>query len=259
MTDAIQVGTAPVLISAVVPSYNQPQRLRRALESIRAQTLADWEAIVVDDGSEPQHRRAVQEHLAEINDARIKAVYSLKNRGPARARNLGIRLSRGRYIAFLDNDDVWAPEKLARQSNDMLGSPAYMSCTGYQNSTENQIELSQVLPGPSVIYDDLLIQNVVGCSTVMLDTEQGGKTYFPDLPLRQDFAHWLAILRMGREVRGLAEPLTTRYVHEESLSRNKLRAARYTWRVYRDVERLTLLRSIWVFLHYAWKGIVRGP
>lgn len=244
-------------VSVVVPSFNQPDRLRRAVKSIRAQSFPRWEAIVVDDGSERKHQLAIRDFLSELNDDRIRAFFSSKNRGPARARNLGIRLSRGRYIAFLDNDDAWEPEKLSLQIRHIQSAGAYLSCTAYRNCTEDLVELSLIEPTPELSYPALLEHNIVGCSTVMLDTEQGGKTYFPDIALRQDFAHWLAILREGRKGRGLAEPLTTRYVHEASLSRNKFRAARYTWHVYRQLEALGLWRSTWVFLHYALKGLAR--
>jgi glycosyltransferase involved in cell wall biosynthesis len=245
------------LVCAVVPTFNEPDRLRRAVESIRAQTFEDWQALVIDDGSEPRHQARLGAHLAEMDDPRIRLILSPRNRGPAQARNTGIRLSRARYIAFLDGDDVWVPEKLERQLAAMRASEAYLSCTAYRNLTEEGVELSRVVPQERLDYSLLLRHNVIGCSTVMLDTARGGKTYFPDLPMRQDFAHWLAVLRAGRGGLGIAEPLTTRYVHRASLSRNKLRAARHTWAVYRQVEKLSFPQSLRIFAVYALKGLAR--
>lgn len=245
------------LVSVVVPTYNQPEFLQRALASVRAQTSTNWEAIIIDDGSEETNQQAIAAFVGAMQDPRIRVLYSKKNRGPSRARNLGIRLSRGRYISFLDADDVWDPEKLEHQLADIQAANAYLSCTAYRNVTADGVETSMVIPDSEPNYDALLRHNVIGCSTVMLDSARGGKTYFPDLPMRQDFAHWLAILRAGRSVRGLPAPLTTRYVHRAGLSRNKLHAAWYTWQVYRKEEGLGLLRSLFVFSVYAWKGLAR--
>lgn len=241
----------------VIPTYNDPRRVLQAIDSVRAQTVSHWEAMVIDDGSNPEAQQEIAAAITARADPRIKLFLSRKNRGPARARNLCIRLARARFIAFLDADDLWLPDKLAQQLAVMSQSAAAMSCTAYRNLDERTGASSLRVPPATITYAQLIRHNTIGCSTVVLDTAQLGKTYFPDIRMRQDFAHWLRLLRRPLEVVGLAAPLTTRRTYAGSLSANKLRAAYFTWRMYRDVEGLARLPTLQHFLHYMGAGVLR--
>lgn len=243
-------------VSIVIPSYNDAPRLEQALASVQAQSFTDWEAIIVDDGSQDQ--RAIIAAVTGFDDARMRLYLSTYNRGPARGRNIGVRLARGRYIAFLDGDDLWEQDKLAMQlAFTQVGSYA-LTCTSYRNLDEETGATSVRRPSARITYDDLLGHNCIGCSTVMLDRSVLGRSYFPDIRMRQDFAHWLQILRAGYHVAGMADVLTVRRVYQGSLSAQKARAAWYTWRMYRDVIGLSLPNAARHFVRYAWQGARRS-
>lgn len=240
-------------VSVIIPSYNDAPRLAQALASVQAQTLTDWEVIVIDDASRDQ--AAIQAVVAACDDPRIRLCLSTRNRGAGRSRNLGIRLAQARYIAFLDCDDLWEPDKLSAQLAFMRTGAFDLTCTAYRNLDEAAGHTSVRRPPPRIVYDDLLGHNVIGCSTVMLDRSALGRSYFPDIRMRQDFAHWLLILRAGHIGAGMTDVLTIRRTYRGSLSAHKPRAAWYTWRMYRDVIGLDLLPAARHFARYAWRGL----
>ncbi len=242
-------------VSVVIPTYQDPDRALEAVASVLAQDLADWEVILVDDGSVKRDQVRVAEGLAQLGDARLRYVPSQRNRGPARARNLGIRLAHGRYLAFLDADDLWHPTKLSHQLSAMQNARAAISCTAYENVTIATGERRMRIPPAQISYAQLLRQNSMGCSTVMLDRQIIGRSYFPDIRMRQDFAHWLRILRSGHQALGLPDALTERRLFAHSLSSNKIRAAWYTWRMYRDIEKFGVWRAGRCFGAYALGGL----
>ena len=246
--------TAPT-VSIVIPTFGDPRYLAAAIDSVRTQDMTDWEAIVIDDGSAPAHQAAVRGLVAARGDPRIRLLLSPHNRGPARTRNIGIRLARGRYIAFLDGDDTWQPDKLSRQLAFARQTGAALTCTTYRNVWEETGRTQDRTPPPQITFAGLLRHNTIGCSTVMLDRHILGRTYFPPLPMRQDFAHWLVIVRAGHAAAGLDVPLTIRRVHRAGLSANKLRAARHTWQVYRGTLGFGRLRALRHFLAYALAGL----
>lgn len=244
-------------VSVVVPTFRDTTFVKEAIDSLRAQTWTDWEAVVIDDGSGAQVQDALAAHVATLADARIRFVASARNRGPARNRNLGIRLSRGRFVAFLDGDDLWLPDKLDIQLAAMLRAGVGLSCTGYEDFDMATGATARRIPPPSITHAGLLPSNVIGCSTVIVDRAQHPRLRFPDIPMRQDFALWLNLLRGGGTALGLAQVLTRRRVHPGGLSANKLRAARFQWRMYRDVEGLSPPAAAWIFARYASTGLAR--
>lgn len=245
--------TAP-LITVVVPTYQDPTPAAEALASVVAQDIDDWEVVIVDDGSSPRDQAALRAIVETFADPRLRVVCSLYNRGPARARNLGVRLAKGRYLAFLDADDLWRPEKLRIQLGAMRQTGVGLSCTAYENQSVETGTCVVRVPPAKITYDQLLWQNTMGCSTVMFDRARIGRSYFPDIRMRQDFAHWLQILRPGGYALGLPDTLTTRRQFTGSLSSNKARAAWYTWRMYRDIQCFGVPRAARCFGAYAWRG-----
>lgn len=242
-------------VSVIIPNYNNARRLGEAIASVEAQTVSDWDMIVIDDGS--RDAQAVEKVVKGFADPRIRLCMSRRNRGPARSRNIGIHLARGDYVAFLDCDDLWAPDKLARQLDVMRETGAAMSCTAYRNLDEQRGKTSVRRPLARVTFDALVGNNCIGCSTVMMNRAVLGRSYFPNIRLRQDFAHWLTILRSGHVVIGLPEVLTTRRIYKGSLSANKLRAVWYTWRMYRETMGFSRSQSLRHFTAYL-RGSVLG-
>lgn len=241
-------------VSVITPVWNAAATLAATVASVRAQTMPDWEMWLVDDGS-TDGSRALAEALA-AGDPRIAVTGWAENRGPAAARNAGIRAARGRFIAFLDADDLWWPEKLERQLGVMRAEAQALVFSAYRRVDAAGAPLGVVPALPQVTYAEALKGNPIGCLTAIYDAGRLGKLEMPDLRRRQEYGLWLAILRRTGEARGLPEVLADYRVRPGSLSANKLVAARATWAVLRELERLPRVRAGYYFLHYAARGVL---
>jgi glycosyltransferase involved in cell wall biosynthesis len=241
-------------VSIITPARNAAATLAATIASVAAQTRPDWEMLIADDGSEDA-TAAIAAGWA-TRDPRVRPLPGPRE-GPAGARNRAIRAARGRFIAFLDADDRWRPEKLARQLAFMEREATPFSFTAYRREDAQGRGLGVVLVPARVDYAGLLKGNVIGCLTAVYDTAHFGKVEMPPLPLRQDYALWLALLRPGGAARGLDEVLADyRVGGAATLSGSKLGAARGTWAVLRR-EGLPLPRALWCFGHYAAAGLRR--
>lgn len=248
-------ATGPVtpLVSVITPCHNSGRWLDAAIASVRSQTFADWELLVVDDGSQDDSIAIVRRHSAR--DARVRVERLEQPRGGAASRNHGLRLAKGRFVAFLDADDLWRPSKLERQLALMTATGAGFSYTAYEKSSaEGRLSGRVFTPPAQVDYASLLRTCVIGCSTVMLDRDVLGPRFFPELRRSHDYALWLSILRDGHLAYAVAEPLTIYRVRPKSLSANK--AAKYlgTWDIYRKLEGLGFVASVRSMVSYAWHG-----
>jgi teichuronic acid biosynthesis glycosyltransferase TuaG len=242
------------LVSVITPAFNAAATLPATIASVGAQTFPGWEMLIADDGS--TDGTAAIAAVWAARDPRVRPLPGPRA-GPAGARNRALRAARGRFIAFLDADDRWRPEKLARQLAFMERENASFSFTAYRREDALGRDLGDVHAPERVDHAGLLKGNVIGCLTAVYDTAHFGKVEMPPLPLRQDYALWLALLRRGGEARGLDEVLADYRVVPGSLSGSKLRAARGTWAVLRR-EGLPLPRAAWCFGHYALGGLRRA-
>ncbi|RRV17558.1 glycosyltransferase family 2 protein [Pseudomonas saudiphocaensis] len=244
-----------VLVSILTPSYNAEKYLAHTLESVIAQTFQAWELLVVDDCSPDNSNALIESYVAK--DSRIKLVRLTENSGAAVARNKAIELARGRYIAFLDSDDRWLPSKLEKQIRFMQDNDVAFSYTAYEKR-DGQGNACGVVGVPSrVSYTDLLKVCSIGCLTAMYDTAKLGKVYMPLIRKRQDLGLWLRILKQIPYAYGVNEVLAQYQVRSDSISADKRVAAKYTWRLYRDIEKLCLVRAGYYFSHYAFNGFLR--
>lgn len=235
-------------VSILMPVHNAESTLAASVASVRAQTRGDWELLLVDDASS-DGSGALMRALAE-SDPRIRAESLPVNRGAAAARNHALAWARGRHVAFLDADDLWHPDKLARQLAFMARSGAVLSFTGYSRvDAEGRLIARQRVPA-TVDHATLLRRNLLGCLTVIHDTARSGKVPMPDLRRQHDYALWLDLTRRFGPAAGLDEDLATYRVGPGSLSGNRLAAARDLWRVYRRCERLPLLPALGYFGGY---------
>ena len=237
------------LVSIVTLAFNAARFVTETIASVRAQTHADWEMLVVDDCS-CDDTAATVESVAAI-DARVRLIRHTSNGGPARARQTAIDAAGGRYIAFLDSDDLWLPEKLERQLAFQTERRAALTFTEFRRIDADAAKTGRLIRVPDQLrYQDLLCNTAIATSTVIVDRELAGplrmaQTYY------DDFALWLDILRRGFVAHGLAADLMRYRVLGKSVSRNKVRSARMVWRVYRDVERLSTSAAAWCFARYA--------
>ncbi|TCB80456.1 glycosyltransferase family 2 protein [Acinetobacter sp. ANC 4173] len=244
------------LVSIITPSYNSAKFIGKTIDSVISQTYKEWEMIIIDDCSIDSSVEAIKAY--EAKDKRIKLIQLHENSGAAVARNTGIQLAQGRFIAFLDSDDCWLPEKLERQIEFMLINDYSFTYTSYFKVDEEGKVLG-VMPIPNKInYSELLKTCVIGCLTVIYDTKKIGKQEFPLIRKRQDFALWLKILKKVSYAYGLQENLANYTIRSDSISANKFKAAQYNWHLYRYIEKLSLFASFYYFLHYAIRGIVRS-
>jgi teichuronic acid biosynthesis glycosyltransferase TuaG len=241
-------------VSVIVPVWNAARTLEATVASVRAQSEPDWEMWLIDDGS-TDASLALARQLA-AGDARIAVLSLGQNQGAAAARNAGIRAARGRFIAFLDADDLWRPEKLALQLAAMRAGHAFVF-SAYRRMDAEGRPLGTVPALAEVDYARALRGNAIGCLTAIYDSAHFGKVEMPDIRRRQDYGLWLTLLRRGGVAHGLPQVLADYRLGAGSLSSNKLVAARATWRVYRQVEQLPLPRASYYFLCYATGSVLR--
>lgn len=268
-----------VKVSVIMPAFNAERTIVQSIESVLAQTHFHWELLIVDDGSSDATPALIQPFLV---DQRIRLLRTPGRSGPAMARNEAIANATGRLIAFLDSDDLWVPEKLAKQIAFMNEKNSVFSFTAYRKIGPNGEVGASVIRVPETVgYHDLLKSNHIGCLTAMFDRGHFGRVAMPDMGRREDYRLWLNFLRdrvvhedyglwlhLLRKKRvdisdakviahGLNEPLALYRVGQQSLSSNKLAAATSQWLVYRTVEHLSVALSFYYLCHYAIKGLIK--
>jgi len=235
-----------------MPMFNAARYVCEAMDSVRAQTHKDWELIVVDDCSTDNSVALVEQYLAM--DSRIRLIRAEKNSGsPATPRNSGIDVAVGRYIAFLDPDDRWAPAKLELQLSYMEDNNAAISCTGYGVINESGHPIGGYQPPGRTDYRELLKENTIGCLTAMYDTRALGKRYFQKCG-HEDYALWLSIAKEGYTVYGLPDALAFYRISSGSVSSNKVKVLKFFWNIYRNIEGFSAARSLFMCLRYAWNA-----
>ncbi len=255
VTDRTERGYIDSLVSIVTPAFRAARYIGETIRSVQAQTYRDLEMLVVDDCS-PDDTAAIVASFA-ASDPRIRLLRQQVNGGPAAARNRALAEARGRWIAFLDSDDTWLPQKLEKQLQFHQAQGAKLSFTEFRRVDADGSHVGRLITVRDWLdYDRLLCNTGIATSTVVVDRARTGpfsmkKTYY------DDYACWLELLRSGGRAVGLHEDLMRYRVLGGSVSRNKLRSARHVWRTYREVERLGLVRSAWSFVNYAGRGVFK--
>ena len=246
------------MISIVTPCYNADAYIAETINSVLAQTYKDWEMIIVDDCSTDQSSTIIHE-FTKI-DHRIKYFKTSEPSGsPTKPRNIGIQNSKGRYIAFLDSDDLWLPEKLEEQMKlfDKYEDTAIVF-SFYEKISETGVRENRVVKAPlCVTYKSLLHGNVIGNLTGIYDSAKVGKCYFLSAG-HEDYILWLSILKKGYLARACPSVLALYRVRDNSVSANKLKAMYWTWQIYLDIEQLGYLKSLYYFLSYAFKSFMKS-
>ena len=230
------------LVSIITPTYNCAKFIARTLDSVQAQTYQNWEMIIVDDRSQDNTKEIVEEYMK--NDSRIKYHLLDENSGAAVARTEAMRLANGSYMAFLDSDDVWMPDKLERQIKWMNDNGYAFSCTAYEQIDENDNLLNRTIKTiKKTDYNRLLLDCPVGNSTVVYDVEKMGKFEVPNIRKRNDDALWLQMLKKEKYIWGMPDVLMKYRIRQNSISSNKLKVIKYHWILYREIEHLSVIRS----------------
>lgn len=244
------------LVSIITPTFNAEPYIAETIRSVAAQTYANWEHIIIDDASGDRTVDVVR--ALQDRDPRIRLIDLPENGGAAISRNAGIAAASGRFIAFLDSDDLWVPDKLSIQIGHMLKNNVPFTFAGYTKIDADGHTFGQVDVPARVSYRQVLRNNHIGCLTAVYDTAHFGRVDMPLIRKRQDLGLWLRLLRRTPYAEGLPDHLGRYRVRKGSISSNKADAARYTWRLYRDIEKLPLPVALYYFSCYAVNGVVKS-
>ena len=252
-------GNRVPAVSIVTPVYNVENWIEATMDSVRAQTFQDWEMLLVEDGSTDRTVPVIQKYLERTGENRIRLIRQEKNGGAARARNRGVQEASGRYIAYVDADDLWEPEKLEHQIAYMQEHSAAFGFTGYEFADEQGRGLGKIVRVPERLdYGEALKNTTIFTSTVMFDTERIPKDQL-EMPIikSEDTALWWRVLRQGYLAYGLDENLVKYRRAGKSLSSNKLEAIRRIWNLYRKAEGLSVPSSARYFFYWAVRAVKR--
>lgn len=236
------------LVSIVMPAYNCEDFIGMTLESIIMQTYINWEVIVVDDCSIDKTAEIVQGYM--IKDKRILYYKLDNNSGAAVARNFAIEHAHGKFMAFLDSDDIWFPEKLSKQIAFMEDNNYFFTCTRYNKIDEEGKDLGRTVSiRKKSNYEDILKKNP-GNSTVIYNTEEIGKVFIPNIRKRNDYVMWLRVIKRTGTLYGMDETLSSHRIRNGSLSKKKANLVLYHWKVYREIEKLSFFKAIYLIVYW---------
>ncbi len=247
------------LVSIIVPVYNVEKYIVETMDCVRKQTYPHWELLLVEDGSRDKGALVIEEYIRRTGDERIKLIRQPENMGAARARNRGLHEATGRYIAYLDADDLWVPEKLEKEIAFMEEKEAAFAFTGYEFADENGVGLGKVVRVPGTLsYKEALKNTTIFTTTVMFDTTKIEKALL-EMPIikSEDTALWWKVLRNGYIAYGLDENLVRYRRAGKSLSSNKLEAVRRIWNLYRKAEGMSVISSAYHFCFWAVRAVKR--
>lgn len=240
-----------MLVSVIMPTYNCGKFIAESVESVIHQTVQDWELQIVDDCSTDNTKEVLKPYLEKYPNIHY---YCLpKNGGPAVARTEAMKRVTGKYIAFLDSDDLWMPDKLEKQIQYMEQTGVAFSCTAYEQMDEqgNSLHIACIPPEKTTYNKMLRLSNPIGNLSVMYDQSKLGKYEVPPIKKRNDFALWLKILHDTPYCAGMPEVLARYRIRANSVSSNKLGQAKYHWQLYREIEQMNLFKAGWAMACWA--------
>lgn len=242
------------LVSVIMPCYNMEKFIAYTIESVQRQTYPHWELLIVDDTSTDKTADIVKSH--QNQDDRIHFSVKPKHSGIADTRNQCLKMAKGRFLAFLDSDDLWHPEKLEQQLKFMTERKIGFSYSSYDCVDEEGKTLEKMVKSAGNLdYDAYMHNTIIGCSTVMIDTTIIGEVVVPNFRTSEDTATWLNILKKGFLAYAIEQPLTSYRIRQHSASSNKLKASSDLWRVYRQQEKLSLFKALGCFFSYAYNAV----
>jgi len=243
-------------VSIITPVYNAEEFLKETIESVLDQTYTSFEYLLIDDCSTDNSASIIKEVIK--NDERVKYIKLPENSGAAVARNTGLENAKGQYIAFIDSDDKWYPEKLEKQINFMKETHEGFTYTKYERISEEKGDVISAPDFPQRLdYSGLLKNTAIACSTVVINRQVIGDFRMPLVRKGQDTATWLKILRNHDYAYLVNEVLNQYRSREGSLSSNKVSALKRTWNTYRNIEKLPLHKAIYYFGFYVWNAVKR--
>ncbi len=245
-----------IKVSIIIPVHNVEKYIDDTINSVLNQSYKNWEMILVDDCSSDNSVKVIEKYL---NDERIKLIKQDENVRAALTRNRGIEEATGDYIAFLDSDDIWIPEKLEKQLKFIKEYDCAFSFTAYEFGNEAAQPTGKIVHVPSKLtYKKALSRTVIFTSTVIFDLTKIDKEMIKMVNVpSEDTATWWKILRNGYVAYGLEEVLTIYRRPPKTLSSNKKVAIKRIWNLYRNVEKLNIFSSLYNFVFWAFRATFR--
>lgn len=245
------------LVSIITPVYNAERFITKTVESVIKQSYQQWELLLVNDCSTDDSLTIINQLATQ--DERIKVINLAQNSGAAVARNTGLDYASGKYIAFIDSDDCWGSEKLAKQIAFMQAGQIALSYTDFAFVDEEGELIKEKADIPLTLdYEGLLKNTAIACSTVMIDRDKVKPFHMPLLRKGQDTATWLLLMRENNiAAYGLKDVLNYYRQVKGSISHNKIGALKRTWNTYYNVENLPLSKASYYFTHYVLNAIMR--
>ncbi|MCR9182163.1 MAG: glycosyltransferase [Flavobacteriaceae bacterium] len=245
------MGTSP-LVSVITPVYNAALFLEETIQSVLNQSYTHWELILVDDCSTDSSFEIANAYRER--DSRIKAYQLSENQGAGITRNFGIREASGNYIAFLDADDLWFPQKLQKQLDFMMNNNCNICYSSYQLMDEDGSLQPKIIEAlSSLSFEKLLKSNYIGNLTGIYNATALGKIYAPVIRKRQDWALWLTALKIDNKALGIKEPLAYYRLRKDSVSKNKTALLKYNYAVYNKVLGLSTFKSLFMMTVFLWE------
>lgn len=235
-----------------MPAYNAARYIRHSVESVLSQSFGDWRLYIVDDASTDDTANVV----ADIHDDRIEYILLKDNGGVANARNVGIQFAKGKYIAFLDSDDIWAVNKLESQIK-VLEAGYDVVCSHYHTFTDDieKIQATRTFP-EEFKYHSMLCGNKIGNLTGIYNQEKLGKVYQQKIG-HEDYVMWLELVNRAGKTFCVQEALAYYRLSSTSLSGNKLKASLWQWKIYREYLKFGAFKSVYYWFCYAFNALTR--
>lgn len=243
-------------VSIIMPTYNSAKFIAESIASVIAQTYTNWELLITDDCSTDKSYNIINEYATK--DTRIHIYKTPQNSGAAIARNVALSYATGRYIAFLDSDDLWVPDKLEKQIAFMKDHNIAFSFSNYDIIKEDGTKTGKVIHSPKTIgYNAYLRNTIIGCLTVVIDRSKTGDFTMPNIKSSHDMALWLLIMKRGFYAYAIQETLAHYRLVSTSNTAKKWKAAKDVWRVYREIEHINLFYSAFCFAGYSINALLK--
>lgn len=244
------------LVSIITPSFNSEKYIAETINSVLNQTYTTWELIIVDDASTDKTVDVIDSFIAK--DKRIQRFKMDVNSGSAKTRNIGIEKANGKYLTFLDSDDIWFPDFIQSSIDKIEEKGIDFVFSSYRRSNEKlEFVYSDFIVPEKVTYTDILKTNSIGCLTAFIDVSKLGKKYMPDIRKRQDMGLWLQYLKEIPYAYGIREPMAIYRIRKNSLSRKKSDLISYQWEFYRKIEKLTFFQSSYYMIQWMIRGFLK--
>ena len=246
------------LVSIITPTYNSAKYISEAIQSVQKQTYRNWEMLIVDDCSSDNTIAIVEQFMED--DHRIHLLKLNKNSGAGVARNSAITEAKGKYIAFLDSDDLWKPEKLSKQIEFMKANKIPFTFSFYECINEDGKSLNiRVEAPPKLSYIKLFFCNFVGNLTGIYDTDYFGKIAISSIRKRQDWMVWLTIVKILKVAHPIPESLAYYRVRKDSISASKVKLLKHNYTVYRKFHRFNVVVSLVCMIGFLFTQLLVKP